>query len=248
MAKSDPTASQDYQGKTEKVTDKARITGLLTKLLDSRGLLSVNLPGSKELYNSAIIEVHAQQGYLVVDELNPRSGHALLLKAGKMNIQTQLHGVDIRFDGLLESSDESDGAALYRVVFPSTLDYHQQRAFYRAKVSMARPIEVTLDRIKGETLSGFLNDISVGGIGIRFTTALPASLIRGERIPKCQIKLPTGEEIYCKLEIRFISTAIEGGHRLLGARFIQLTPSQEAAVARYVAALDRELAKNTPKE
>ena len=241
-------AANPYQGKAEKVTDSARIAGLLTRLLENRSLLSISVPESTDSYNSAILEVHAKEGYLVIDEVNPRSGHGLLLKAGRLGIRTQLKGIDIRFEGLLESSGESEGTAFYRIVFPAALDYRQQRAHYRARVSMARPIEVVVERANSEQLSGYLNDISVGGIGIRFADDLPASLARGERIPQCHIHLPTGEDIFCKIEIRFTSVSVEGGCRMIGARFIQLSPAQEAAVARYVAALDREFVKRMPRE
>lgn len=242
------TAVTSYQGKVEKITDPARIAGLLTRLLENRSLLSISIPGSADSHNSAILEVRASEGYLVIDEINPKSGHKLLLEAGKLSVRTQLKGIVIRFDGLIESSGESDGVAFYRIALPPLLDYRQQRAHYRAKVSMARPIEVTIERVKGGQLSGYLNDISVGGIGIRFAGELPASMTRGERIPKCHICLPTGEDIFCRIEVRFISLGVEGGYRLIGARFIQLSPAQEAAVARYVAALDREFIKRMPRE
>lgn len=242
------TSTSSHQGKVEKITDPARIGGLLTRLQKNRSLLSISVPGSTDPFNSAILEVHSKQRYLIIDELRPKSGHKLLLKAGKLSVQTQLKGIDIRFDSLVESSNEITGVACYRIMLPPTVAYRQQRAYYRAKVSMARPIEVVIERAKGEQSSGYLNDISVGGIGMRFADDLPVSMIRGERIPKCHIRLPTGENISCKIEIRFTSIGVEGGYRMIGARFIQLSPAQEAAVARYVTALDRERIKKMPKE
>ena len=240
--------ANSYEGKAEKVTDPARIVGLLTRLQEKRALLQVTVPGSADPYNSAILDVDSEQRYLVIDELSPKSGHILLLKAGRLGVQTQLKGVDIRFDSLVESSGESDGTAFYRIVLPSALDYRQQRAHYRARVGMARPVEVTIERINGDRFTGYLNDISVSGIGIRFSHGLPPNLTRGERIPKCHTHLPTGVDLYCRIEIRFTSVSVEGNYHIVGVRFIQLSPAQEAEVAHYVAALDRELIKKMPKE
>ena len=240
-------AADSYQGKIEKVTDPARIAGLLTHLLDNRSLLSINVPGTEDSHNSAVLEVDIDRGWMIIDELSPKSGHKLLLKAGKFQAQTRLKGVDVGFTSEIESSGEKNGIAFYRIAIPTVLNYRQQRAHYRAKISVAKQVEVRLDLAKDEYLSGILNDISVGGIGIRFSgDSLPA-LERGKRIPRCQIHLPTGEDIFCRIEIRFTSIGVEGNYRLVGARFIQLSPAQEATVAKYVAFLDRQFIRQSPK-
>lgn len=236
-----------YQGKVEKVTDSARISGLLTHLLDNRSLLSILIPGTQDSHNSAVLEVDIDRGWMVIDELSPKSGNKLLLKAGKFQARTRLKGVDVSFTSEIEASGEENGISFYRIAIPKVIDYRQQRAHYRAKISVAKQVEVQLEVAKGENLSGILNDISVGGIGIRFSGNSLPDLEQGKRIPRCQIHLPTGEDIFCKIEIRFTSIGAEGNYRLVGARFIQLSPAQEAAVAKYVAYLDREFIRKTPR-
>ena len=252
MANITPTTTagmaNSYESKVEKVTDPARIAGLLLRLKENRSLLRITLPGSTESFNSAILDVTPEQHYLIIDELNPVNGHQLLLEAGRLNASAQLRGVDMRFDSALESAGESKGVAFYRIALPLTLDYLQQRAHYRAKVSMAKAIEISIVRTNGETYSGYLNDISIGGIGIRFNDAQLPKMARGERIPQCHINLPTGVDIHCRIEIRFTSVSVDSSHRMIGGRFIHLNASQEAAIAQYVAALDRELAKKLHKE
>ncbi len=239
-----PSALPDnHEGKTEKITNPARIAGLLLRIQEGNSLLNVSLPDFAGAYNSAIVEVHAQQNYLVLDELNPKSGHELLLKAGRLLAHTRLKGVDIRFEAVVESTGEREGSAVYRMVLPTTIDYHQQRAFYRATVGKAKIIKVSIERTSGEQVTGYLNDISVGGVGMRFNNDTMAALMRGETVPRCRIQLPSGDNIICAIEIRFVSVGVDGNCRMAGARFVRLSQTQELTIARYVAALDRELAK-----
>ena len=243
MCPSPTTLPGNSEGKTEKITNPSRITGLLLRIQEGHSLLNVGIPDSPGAYNSAILEVHAKQNYLVLDELNPKSGHDLLLKTGRLLAHARLKGVDIRFEAVVESMSEHEGSAFYRMTLPTTLDHHQQRAYYRTSMGKAKLVKIYIERSSGEQVAGFLNDISVGGVGMRFNNDAVAALMRGETIPRCRIQLPSGDDIICAIEIRFVSVGVEGNYRMVGARFVRLSQAQELTIARYVAALDKELAK-----
>ena len=110
------------------------------------------------------------------------------------------------------------------------------------------PIAVTLARSGGLTLKGYLHDISVGGIGMRFPSQVPPNTEPGERISNCVIELPSDEEISCEIEVRFMSVPIRGSGRMLGARFVRLSQTQQGAIARFVAALDREQQRKSHRD
>jgi c-di-GMP-binding flagellar brake protein YcgR len=234
-----------YEGRTDKITDPARIAGLLTRMLNERALLSVSLANVSGTFNSAVLEVHPERGFFVIDELSPPSGNRYLAKVSWLRIQARLKGVEISLDALLESSGTQDGATFYNLTLPGSLSYRQQRAHYRAKVGAAKAIPVRLTRENGDVLAGELNDLSLGGLGIRFRGKLPEDLERGEEIQRCSVHLPTGDDIACRIEVRFLSVGITGNTRMLGARFLELTSIQQAALARFVAMLDRELARKS---
>jgi c-di-GMP-binding flagellar brake protein YcgR len=229
-----------YEGKTERVEDPQRVAALLQRLHDAHALLSVSLPGQPGRYNSAVIEVYAGRGRFVLDELSPQAGHKHLLKAGKARIQARLKGVELSFEAKFQGAGNQDGVAFYNFSLPNHLLYQQHRAHYRAQVGHARRIEVKITRQDGTETVAELNDISIGGLGLRFKRSLPENMERGEILPRCLVRLPTGDELNCRLEVRFTSVGVTGNTRLVGARFLELSPAQQAAIARFVAQMDRE--------
>lgn len=242
------TQSEIYQGHAEKITDSARIIGLLVRTKENRALLSVMLPKSGKLYNTAILEIQPDAGYLILDELNPKSGHDQLLIGHQLRLYTRLKGVEMSFESRLESAGANTEGAFYRVTLPDILNYRQQRTHYRAKASAAQPVTVLFTRPDGTKLKGQLHDISVGGIGIRFTGRIPPDIDTGARISNCVIELPSDEEIFCEIEVRFTSFPIHGDGRMMGARFVHLSHVQQGAIARFVAALDREQQRKSHRE
>lgn len=244
---SHPQHADEYEGKTEKITDPGRVVGLLTRIVENRGLLTVSLRGANEPYNSALLELHPDRGYMVLDELNPKKGHQQLLTAREMNVHTRLKGVEISFAARVESVGDNAGIAFYRVALPTTLNYLQRRAYYRARVSVAKRVPVRITRDDGTEIDGELRDISLGGIGIRCSPTRAQSLADGEHIPHCAISLPASEKIACKVDVCFVNRSLRDGYWAIGARFVELSPAQQKRVAEFVATLDRELMKKLQK-
>lgn len=237
----------NYQGKIEKISDPVRMTGLLLRALEDRALLAVNLPGSAEAYNSALLEVRPEKGYLELDEFKPKPEPSQAL--GKLHVSTRLNGVEISFITRVESVGERDGIALYRVRYPTSLNYLQRRSHYRARVGFARTIPVTLYLEDGQRVVGHLRDISVGGIGVSFPPDLPDSVADSRFAQDCSIALPTGETIKCLIEVCFINHSLqEENARIVGARFVRLGPQELGTVARFVCAVDRECMKHRQRQ
>jgi c-di-GMP-binding flagellar brake protein YcgR len=233
-------AAGAYEGKTERVEDHQQITALLQRLRDAHALLSVTIPGHPGSYNSAVIEVYPDHGHFVLDELSPQDGHKLLVNSGRARVQARLKGVAISFEAGFQTSGRQDGVAFYNFSLPTLILYQQHRAHYRAKVGHAKRIPIRITRQDGSEVTAELNDISVGGLGMRFSRALPEGMDRGEVFSSCTVRLPTGDELSCRLEVRFTSVGVTGNVRLVGARFLELSPAQQAAIARFVAQVDRE--------
>ncbi len=233
----------NYQGKIEKISDPTRMSGLLQRAMESRVLLTVSAPNSTEAYNSALLEVRPERGYLELDEFKPKPERSQELD--KLHVSTRLNGVEISFATRVESVGERDGIALYRVRYPTSLNYLQRRSHYRARVGFARTIPVTLYLEGGQSVVGHLRDISVGGIGASFPLDLPDSVADSRFAQDCSIALPTGETIKCLIDVCFINHSLqEDNARIVGARFVRLGPQELGTVARFVSAVDRESMKH----
>lgn len=222
------------------VTQPVQIAGILRRLQDAHALVHVSLPGGNESWLSAILEVHPTLGHLIIDELTPRDGNALLLKARRVIVSAQIQGVDISFAANLIDSGASDGVNFYRVALPESVRYWQRRASYRARVSAALLIPVTLRQGDELVINGELFDISAGGIGTRHRERHGPVPLLGEVWEDCRIQLPEMQEVQCALEIRYVGQDERSGHLRLGGRFVNITRPQLKLVETFVAHLERE--------
>jgi len=229
-----------FEGKTEKISDGARIAGLLRRIRENHNLLSVTVMGDHRLYNSAIIDLDLDSGYLKLDELSPQSGHRLITVSTPLRIHTRLNGIDISFNTRVEDTGSEHGIAFYLAGLPELVYYRQQREHYRAHVGAGRAVSILLEKQQGEHLEGELHDISAGGVGLRFTMETVHSLEKGEYIPLCVINLGSHCVIRNPVEIRYVGEGKNEKYGVVGARFVDLDTTQRNLISRFVAAIDRE--------
>lgn len=221
------------------ITDPVQIAGILRRLQEGHALLHVSLPGGEESWLSAVIDVQATQGQVLLDELSPRDGNAALQRVGRLIVNAQIKGVHISFAANLVETGVSEGLVFYRVALPQGVRYWQRRASYRAQVGAAQQIPVTLNHSDGLVLRGDLVDISAGGIGSRHKDAKGIVPLIGETWDDCHIGLPDGHDIHCALEIRNVGHDSRGQLRV-GSRFTKVDRAQLKSIEAFVAHLERE--------
>ena len=230
----------------EKIRDPARILTMLNHIEQDHTLLTVALPGSEHLYNSALLGVSRDPGGLLLDELHPHIGHLQLQSVRRAEIRARYRGVELSFTSSLIEVGSTDGVAHYRMSLPELLHYRQRRADHRVKIGNAHIIPVYLGL--GETsIHGQLWDISAGGVSIRLSQPLPQMFAQGDIIPRCAITLNPAQAITSALEIRLLHHDESSGEWVLGGRFIGLIPTHRKSIERFVTSLDRELCKKLMK-
>jgi c-di-GMP-binding flagellar brake protein YcgR len=248
-----PQASEKFfpPANADRITTPQIIFNLLKRLHDRRAMVNISVPGYREQYLSTLLDVNPEQDYLILDELKIGEGNQRLLKRGQYHFHAVLKGIEISFSNTLEEVGRSGGFNFYRSRLPRAIYYYQRRAHYRAHISLAQSIPVSLSEQTMDHLSGLLMDISVGGIGAQLKTVPKLSLDRGDRFSRCLIELPSGIQLATELEIRFIEQ--KSTHRAqqrvrLGGRFLNMDPQQEKTVERFVLKMERELIKKMPRE
>lgn len=237
-----PAANQasQYEGKTEKVTHLPQIIGLLRRLRDQRILLSVRIPGHNGTFNSLLLDVDPDKNIILLDELNPASGHELVKEEKKIRVQCQCQGVELGFICSVDVAKDKSGISIYRAAIPDSMSYMQRRGSYRVRVGMSVSVPVVLPSEANQTnIEGQLFDLSIGGLGANLP--MVPTLKRGQIIETCTIQLPKNETIQVELEIRFIR--LDEVHRTqrIGAAFLHLTPQQKNHIRRFVTHLEREM-------
>jgi len=226
------------------IRDHQLVCTLLRRVSEQRALLRVTLPDSRVTYHSAILRLEPDDGYLVLDELNPRQGHERLLVERRLHASAMVQGAEIRFGAELQAVGEQEAIAFYRVRLPDELVYLQRRASFRVHVPLSAPLAASFQWEEDDPLRGRVTDLSEGGVGVEFSCHV--QLAPGEILP-CELHLPDGERLACDLEVRYAKAEESPQRMRMGGRFLELPPQQRKALARLVADLQRELIRKGPR-
>ena len=229
------------QGDT--IRDPQIIASLLRRIIEQRALVRVTVPGGRASYNSAILRMDPEQDLLILDELNPRIGHERLLEVGRLHASAQVQGIETRFSGALEEVGNSAGIAFYRLRFPKDVLYLQRRTSFRVRISTTTPVAAMFER-DGDSLRGRVLDLSEGGMGVEFSRHV--TLHPGEIVP-CRMRLPNGQQVGCKLEVRHVIGSQDQGKIRIGGRFVELHPQRRKMLSRLVAELQRTMIRKQPR-
>jgi c-di-GMP-binding flagellar brake protein YcgR len=226
------------------VTQREGILRVLEDLVARHALVTVHLAGDPRSYSSSLLRVEPSQGMLLMDELNPREGHALLMEQQRFRVEARMLGTRISFAGALAGADTSGPIAVYRVRLPARVRLQQRRAAFRAEAGPTTRIPVHLESLEGSSAAAILRDISVGGLGAEVLRRPLEPFEAGQRLPHCAIQPPDLEPIHAEVELRYIGRSRASRNLRVGARFIDPSPATRRAIRALVAQLDRRRARN----
>ncbi len=224
----------------EKLSDKTHIRAFFQRLLAKRALLTVFINGRKEPYTSAVIEVDDNDNF-ILDELTPEAGNMFLKENPVIQLKAQLDGVSIKCHAKINEFGMDNNIAFYKLAIPDEIDYRQRRQAVRIRLSGTRPLPVTLNSKKGESFKGDIDDISIGGIRVRFKQSLSANLENGQHL-NCSFLLPPDNELIfsCDLVIRVIKhDKDQFGPSFLGGEFMDMSISLDRMLRRSIMSLQR---------
>ena len=229
----------------EKITSLRESARLLDKVRKQRSLIQVSIPGVPEIFFSFIIDINLDEQYILLDELNTRRGHELLLLHRKLNIHSKVNGIGVQFTTSLISARDEDGIPAYKIEYPKKVLYFQKRQNYRINLGLGVNIPIKLKRDDGTPMYGKIFNLSETGAGIALEA--PCTVQFSEILPYCEIRLSEDQEIICQLEIRYANTdSKESGHRL-GGKFIGLSGEHQRELSKTVINLQRDMMRHLPK-
>lgn len=232
-------AEDEYTQQFELIESETRILSVLRPLLDKHTILTATLADSSRFFNTAFLKIDADKGEIVIDELHPSEGNRLFTQAGRLTLSCQLEGIDVNLTTELLQSGNENGVPFYVLKFPESIRYLQRRDAYRVPVSAAKSIAVQITDAKNTTYQGELQDISAGGLCIRFPQkkSPPAELSQQET--QCTISLPDKRQISCTLIICHSNPHEPSNTIHVGGRFERLDKIQSRAIERFVVELQR---------
>ena len=233
----------------EKITDIVRIYALLHQLMEKRALLAVTLKDHQQSFSSAILDVDHENDYFILDELKPEQGDDILKQAPSLQISSHLGGISMSFKATVSEFGQEDNIPFYKLPLPKSINYLQRRQAVRVKLSASNVVSVTFSLADGQKLTGELDDISIGGLRVRFKQNLPNSLAKSEKL-SCSFELPPDnkEVINCNFLIHSIKhEKNKFGPAFIGGEFKDLHKPLEKELQRTIMILQRASRKTEPK-
>jgi c-di-GMP-binding flagellar brake protein YcgR len=230
----------------DQISLPSQIAHILQGLSSGHELVTVAVPGSDRRFTSAILGVDLHAGTVLMDELQPREGHGLLVKTRELRVNARFHGVELTFRSSVAAVDRAGGIAIYRVALPKKLSYNQRRQHYRLVIGLTPAVSVSIE-YPGGLLQGRVHDISVGGIGARFAPADEEEMRTGDRLESCLIELPEVAIVQSPLQVCFIERRWSPCQLRLGGQFLSLSKGDEQQIARFITGLERKRLKVRPK-
>ncbi len=219
----------------------ADIERILREIKDEKNIVAVYGENSKQFLLSTLVSVDPAKGSLLFEQGVDDAMNTLLLDSKECTFATTHDQVHIQFSSHGMESARLGQEKLFRVPIPRELLRLQRREYYRLVTSVVNPVKCLINTGSG-LLESIVVDISIGGVGV---LAYPEDgrLKAGEVFHGCRISLPGAGEFAVGLNVctTFEITLKNGRltHRA-GCRFIDLPPSVETAIQRYIIQVDRE--------
>lgn len=231
---------------SENITNPFESARLFEMVRTKHSLLQVSIPGVPEIFFSAILSVNPGEKFILLDELNSKQGHELLLIHKKLNVTTKINGIELRFSANLMMSYDKNDIAIYKLEYPESVIYQQKRESYRINIGLGINIPVKLKREDGIPVYGNMINLSETGAGIALDS--PCSVQMSEILPYCELRITEEQIIKCQLEIRYIKENNKDKLQHIGGQFIGISNTQQRELSKLVINLQRDLMKRLPKD
>lgn len=212
------------------------------ELLQRRhSFIEVKFPRIEQSFQSMILELHADDGFLIVDEFYPAQGREKLLEGDEAEIVSQVPGIKIAFFSKLLLREVTEGLPVYRMELPEEIGSTVRRRAYRVYVEREQNLSIDVGTNEEAVGSPRIVNLSADGIKLSFPDNVSKQLEKNRLLENCLIRLPTGFDIDATIELRNIYTIRTPTlHTLAGGVLTVPMPSQRTKLGQYLAAVQRK--------
>jgi len=237
---------EDFIG-VRTLSSKQQIFSILNAVQKARTPIMIKFEGIERYFTSLILRTDLDEGYLIIDEIAPESGHEMALQGRSFSIRGSHHGVSLYFrPNVVVGSGIENDIAFYKINFPQEMIYQQRRTAYRAPVPLGLDIQAKLVSPHHGTLSGILYDISTGGCRLNFKGNLDPEFARGDLIDNFQLILNDGEKLSCPVQVCHSQFVRDWKQTTCGLQFVDLDKLSIKKIDRFVYFLQREARRLQP--
>ncbi len=226
------------------VSQRAEIVFVLKQIMQNTQLVSAYMDGGADFALLSVLDVMPETAEVVLDVSPDAAANKRLLAARKVLLVTSHDQVKVKFT----TSDIREvlykGRPALRIPLPDSLVRIQRREHYRIATPISNPLMCTLplpDRGADMQAEAIVLDISIGGVALMDKHDAIGFKI-GDVFENCRIGLPEVGTLVVSLKVcTSFDTPLRNGLRLrrCGCQFLNLLPSTESLVQRYILFLER---------
>ena len=212
------------------------------ELLQRRhSFIEVKFPRLEQSFQSMILELHPDDGFLVVDEFYPAEGRQKLLEGDEAEIVAQVPGIKLAFFSKLLVREITEGLPVYRMELPEEIGSTVRRRAFRVYVEREANLAIDLGKVGDTHIEGHIVNLSSDGIKLSLRGNIAKQLEKNRMLENCLIRLPNGIDIDATIELRNIySIRTPTLHTLAGGVLNVAIPSQRTKLNQYLAAVQRK--------
>lgn len=212
---------------------------LLKKIYEAHCLLDIRFDAVDAAYQSAIIELVPETGYLVIDSLTPADGERLAAQLTRIRVRTRLQGIEVKFASDIVQRGSQAGLAYYKVRYPQEIQYPQRRRSSRVKVPLDRGVPVRFQTRDNSWVRGEVRDLSLHGFCARLLSGDVKNIEHECGQPTaCEIDLPGHGTLRAVVEVRHMLPSRARSAPRVGARFLELDSSSARQLENCVTELN----------
>lgn len=212
------------------------------ELLQRRhNFLDVHVPRIERRFQSLILELHPDEGYLLIDELFPADGRQLLLEGDVVEISARGSSGSVSFFSRLLLRESSEGVLAYRMELPEEIGGSYRRHAFRVYVERENDLLIDLRDSDGNPLPARIVNLSADGIKINIDGDAVKLLERHHRFDDAVIRLPDGLDIDCAIDFRNVYLMrTPRQHTIAGGKLDITVAAQRNKLGHYLAAVQRK--------
>ena len=215
----------------------------LASIAKSGHMVTVFSNKGKTFILTRFLEVDAKRGVLLLDwGADPITNEQLLASERNVFVCSP-DGVKTQFVTTAARKVMLDSGPAFEVDLPEQVIKLQRREFFRIQTPVSNPVSCHIADYPGRPLDLVLFDISLGGCSLWLPTAQAPGFDLGQQYLDCSFELKPMGSLRLGIEIRHhLTTRLRNGNDAVrvGCAFLNMTPSSETLIQRYVGHLERE--------
>ena len=237
--KIDICAPEDVQ--RYKIDHQGEIERILSAVMAKKALVTAYSENNRDFLVTSLVGVDAPGQAIYLGASHDAALNQALTSSREVSFNTAHDQIRVLFTTPGLALMTLEGETVLRAEMPKEILRFQRREYYRLPTSMLNPAKCTI-AVDGHSLETTVVDISIGGIGI-LAYKDDIGLREGDIYHGCRLSLPDAGSYLVSLQIRAIyASTVKNGvesHRV-GCQFIDLAPSVETDIQRYIIRIERE--------